>query len=140
MKTIQSIHFNEMIFIPAKTRFQEEKPYWYSIGSIEGKNDHGTTKIEVILMNCTSPEEIPALFEKEISMLKEYMEHNPDSKESIENRIDYFIKLQKDILPQSPLQHDPPEELIDHIAKNGFLNLKKEEVLFLSGVERLIET
>jgi hypothetical protein len=139
MKEIKQISFSEMLLIPAKERFKGDFPFSHYVGSLNGTNGENSSLVYVMIFNCIGIGEIPALVEKEINQLREYLEKHPEEKEIAEHQIEFFSKLKKEI--ETPaLYHDSPEELIYHLTHyRGFCNLNKENLIFLSGVSYLLE-
>lgn len=140
MKEIQYTHFQNMVFIPAKSRFGEDKPYWHRISDLHGTDGTNSSTTQIILINCATPEEIPATIHKEIVMLERIRMEQPEEKETAEKQIELWTKLQKEILPESPLRKEPPKELIEFLDRNGFWGLRKEQVIYTSGIENLVES
>jgi len=138
MKEIKYISFSEMLLIPLKSKFENsDYPFSHYKGYICGKNEESSTTVHLLLFNCTKREEIPCLVDSEIEDLKKYISENPHVEE-IKSQIEFFLKL-KEELNNSALHHTPSEELIQFVSSQCVPEIKKENVVFLSGVRSLIE-
>ncbi len=138
MKKIKNLSFTGIILIPAKNKFQEKLPHSVCPGALESSGGCSSSLIYVMVFNCDKTEEIIPLIDLEIreaeSQLKEY-----PGKKIFTNQLEFFSNLKKD-LGDSLMKHDVPEELLDELYKTGeFGKLKKEEVIYLSGVSSLVE-
>lgn len=138
MKEIKQISFSEMLLVPARNRFESnEYPYSHYKGHICGENEEMKSTVHILLFNCSLPGEIPSLVDLEIQNLEKYISENPHVEE-IKSQIEFFLILKKE-LSDKQLHHSPPDELIQFISENCLPELKKENVLFLSGVSSLVE-
>jgi hypothetical protein len=137
MKEIKHISLSEIILIPAKEKFEEDYLLSHYVGSLNGSDGECSTTVHIMLFNCSNIMEIGSIIDSEVKNLEDYLRKNPEVKE-ISTQIDFFSKLKEDI-KNSPLYHDPPEELIDCLSSRGFKMLDKNNLIFLSGVGSLVE-
>lgn len=140
MKTLEHVSFNEKILIPAKSKFQGPSPFLYYVGDIQGSNENASSNINVIFFNCNNVGEIPSLVEAEITGLNEYFNKNPEKKEKLSGYMNFFLKLKEEVSDKILTIHEPPKNLLLHISEAAHLpELKKEEVIFISGVSAIVE-
>jgi hypothetical protein len=139
MKEIKHVSLSEIVLIPAKEKFEEDYPFSHYVGSIIGSNGEISTSIQVMIFNCKEANEISSVIDLEIKDTGEYIVKNPEDKELLSSQLDFFSSLKKDIENLS-LRHEPSEELINVLSDKGFHELKKENVIFISGVSSLIES
>ena len=138
MKEIKHISFNEILLIPAKNRFENsEYPYSHYKGHICGENGRDSTTVHINLFNCFSKNEIPSIVDLEIKDLQNYISENPHVEE-VKTQLEFFLKL-KDDLDEAAFYHTPSDELIQFISEKCLPEVKKENVIFLSGILNLIE-
>ena len=90
-----------------------------------------------MIFNCDKFEEILSLVDLEIELINKSLIEYPDKKILLVE-LEFFSNLKKDI-EDSALRHDAPEELIKYLVENKFSFLKKENILFMSGVSSIVE-
>jgi hypothetical protein len=137
MKTIKHISFNEKILIPAKQDFNESSVLWHFKGTINGEKCGGPTTVHVLSFNCEKSEEILSIVESEISLIEDSLNVNSEDKAIIYQK-NFFLNLKKEIENQA-LHHETPKELIDFLSMQGIGGLKKDNLIFLSGVSSIAE-
>lgn len=139
MKEIKKISFSEMLLVPAKMKFAAQLPLSYLLKDpINGSNGEGlTTTVYTMLFNCETVNEIPSLIGLEIENLQKKIELNPD-KEVLQSNLEFFLNLKRDVLNAS-LRRNAPDDLLFIFSKTGDPRLKKEDVIFISGVSSLVE-
>ena len=139
MKEIKQISFSEMLLVPAKIKFAAQVPLSYLLKDpIKGSNGEGlTTTVYTMLFNCETTQEIPDIIDLEIKNLQKEIESNPD-KEVLQSNLEFFSNLKRDILNAS-LRRNAPDDLLFIFSKTGDPRLKKEDVIFISGVSSLVE-
>jgi len=141
MKKVESIHFNETIFIPARHKFEGDYPYWFKLGTITRKTESGkeVSDVEVVIINCHDREEISGIFDKEINMLKGEIGKHPEKKEVFEKQIGHFENLKNKIREDSVYRKEPPRKLLEFLKMKGFPYLYPKKVIFISGVGNIVE-
>jgi hypothetical protein len=139
MKKIESISFVGFILIPAKSKFSGELPYSHYLGDFCNSNEKEVSSvIYVIIFNCERVEEIISLVELEIKKTNEVLVEYPGKKIFL-NQLEFFSDLKKN-LECPAMKHDAPDELLEILSKTGEIqNLKREGVIYLSGVSSLVE-
>jgi hypothetical protein len=138
MKEIKSSSLSEIILIASREKFEEDYPLFLYIGKLKGSNGLISTTVHVMFLNCENVQDIPRTVDLEIKSTKEYVSQNPENKEPLLSQAESLLNLRKEI--ENPyLRHDPSEELINFISDKISCKLKREQVIFLSGVSSLVE-
>lgn len=139
MKKIKQISFTEFILIPAKSKFGGSSHLSYCLKDpINNSNGMGSSaSAYVLLFNCETVNEIPSIVELEIQTLQKKIESD-SNKEILQSKLDFFSRLKK-YLEDKSLRHDAPDDLLFIFSKTGCPRLKKDDVIFISGVASLVE-
>jgi hypothetical protein len=139
MKEIKQISFTGFILIPAKSRFEGLLPLSYCLKDpiVSSNGEGGLSNVYVMLFNCENAEDILPLVNLEIEKVNKEIEINSDKKILI-TQLKFFSDLKKEI-EDIKLHNCAPEEILNILSKAGLSGLKKEGVIFLSGVSSLVE-
>lgn len=139
MKEIKQITFSEILLIPSKRKFEGSSHSFYCLKDpINGSDgERLSTSVYVILFNCEEVSEIKPIIEMEIQNIERKIELSEDKK-ILQFNLDFLLNLKRFILDNS-LHHDAPDDLLFIFSKTGAPRLKKENVIFISGVSSLVE-
>jgi hypothetical protein len=138
MKEIKHVSFNEMILIPARSRFENSSLLSYCVNKpLNSSCEKGSSICWIILFNCEKAEEIPSLVEKEIELIQKEIELYSDKKILL-TQLDFFSNLKKEI-EDFALRHDAPESVLNIISRAGLHGVTNENVIFISGISSLVE-
>lgn len=137
----EKIEFDENLFIPAKSRFNNlliKDLCWRRLSQLEYEKKDEKHIINIFLVNCETKEEIPEVFENQISEIREIIKNSPKKEPLFSWQEKHFRSIQKRIEEPSPYRKEVPKGILKIVSiKENFPHLKPEEVIFTRSVSKM---